>query len=395
MNKLETRMENNTLTIYLTGKIDSSVSPTLEEAIHAAISANRPQSVVLDCEGLQYISSAGLRVILRLKKEMDDLSVINVNRDIYDIFDMTGFTTMIDVQKALRVLSIADCELIGEGASGKVYRKDRETVIKVHTNPNALQEIRQARDLARTAFIAGVPTAISYDAVRIEGGGYGAVYALIDTKNLAKLVISNEISVDEAVRISVDLLKQIHSKTVAPGAMPNAKDDIMRRVENLKDYLPEEQYDKLCALIADVPEDLHILHGDFHLKNILVQGGEALTIDMESLCHGHPIFELAPMYNAYCGYSAVDHSVVESFLGISYQTACEFWQKSLALYLDTDDEARIRDVENKTKIVASPSIPRRTITHGGLETPEGQAIIRYCKEVFDELLPEVDKLTFD
>ena len=113
-----------------------------------------------------YASSAGLRVFLRLMQAVNETVITNVHSELYEILDMTGFTEMTKVRKAYRVISVEGCEAIGQGANGKVYRTDLETIVKVYLNPDALSEIHCERELA---FVAGVPTAIPYDVVRIEG----------------------------------------------------------------------------------------------------------------------------------------------------------------------------------------------------------------------------------
>ena len=123
------------------------------------------------------------------------------------------------------------------------------------------------------------------------------------------LLIRGEKSVDEVVQMSIDLLKLIHSTVVKPDSMPDMKAVALDWADFLKDYLPAEQYEKLHALVEAVPDDNHMMHGDYHIKNVMLQNGECLLIDMDTLCHGHPIFELASMYNAYCGYSEVDQPV--------------------------------------------------------------------------------------
>ena len=162
----------------------------------------------------------------------------------------------------------------------------------------------------------------------------------------------------------------------------------------LKDYLPADQFEKLYSLVEAVPEDMHMMHGDYHIKNIMLQNGEVLLIDMDTLCHGHPVFELASMYNAYCGYCAMDHSIVESFLGIDYETACDFWKKSLQLYLGTEEEERFKEVEDKAKIIGYTRIMRREIRRNGLNTESGRALIDHCRKVLGDLLPRVDTLLF-
>ncbi|MCR5268178.1 MAG: anti-sigma factor antagonist [Lachnospiraceae bacterium] len=382
------------LTIFLSGHIDSNSAPQVEEEIEKIREENPAGTVVVDCSRLAYISSAGLRVILRLRKSVPDVSLINVSSEVYEIFEMTGFTEMMDIQKAYRVISVEGCEAIGQGANGKVYRIDPDTIVKVYLNPDALPEIHRERELARTAFVLGIPTAIPYDVVRIEGGGYGSVFELLNATSFAKLLIRNEKSVDEVVGMSVDLLKLIHSTTVKEGSMPDMKKVALNWAEFLKDYLPEDLYGKLHKLVEEVPEDYHMMHGDYHIKNVMLQNGEVLLIDMDTLCYGHPVFELASMYNAYVGYNEIDHSIAEKFLGISFETACEFWEKSLRLYLDGKDEATVRAVEDKAKVIGYTRIMRRTIRRNGLNTEEGRAVIENARRHLEDLLSRVDTLLF-
>ena len=392
--QVQGRMEGGKLIISLSGKIDSANSQNILDQIEEVRAANPAQSIVLDFDQLMYTTSAGLRVILHIKKAVPDTRIVRAHPDIYSILEMTGFTEMMEVEKAYRVISIRDCEVIGQGANGKVYRIDPDTIVKVYLDSDALPEIHRERELARAAFVAGVPTAIPYDVVRIEGGGYGSVFERLSAKSFAKLLISGEKTVDELAKMSIDLLKLIHSKTVDPDVMPDMRAVALNWADFLQKYLPKEQYEKLHALIEAVPQDMHMMHGDYHLKNVMLQDGESLLIDMDTLCHGHPIFELASMFNAYQGYCAVDHSVVENFLGIPFDTAAEFWRKSLALYLGTDDEAKLNEVENKAKIIGFTRIMRRSIRRNGLNTREGILEIENCKKVLAELLPVTDTLLF-
>ena len=391
---LKSQFENNTLTIFLEGKIDSLSAPGLEEEINQLHRKYPAETIILDCDKLEYTTSAGLRVILRVKQEVDDTRLINVHSEVYDIFDMTGFTEMMTVEKAYRVISVEGCEVIGQGANGKIYRIDRDTIVKVFLNADALEEIHRQRELARTAFVLGVPTAIPFDVVRIESGGLGSVYELLNATSYAKLLINGEKTLDEVAEMSIKMLKLIHSKVVKPGSMPDMKAVALNWADFLKDYLPEDLYTKLHALIDAVPVDMHMMHGDYHIKNVMLQNGESLLIDMDTLCHGHPIFELASMYNSYQGYAVLDHSNVMDFLGISYETAIAFWRKSLELYLGTNDESVLNEVENKAKIIGHTRIMRRRIRRHGFDTEAGKAEIENCRKVLEELLPKTDTLLF-
>ena len=109
MSLVTERIENNILYLELNGRIDSSNADQAEEQIKAIKAAHPNLQSVLDAENLEYLSSAGLRVILRMRKDTADLKIINVSTEVYEILDMTGFTDMLTVEKAFRRLSLDGC----------------------------------------------------------------------------------------------------------------------------------------------------------------------------------------------------------------------------------------------------------------------------------------------
>ena len=391
---VQSREENGRLVISLSGEIDSTNTPQTEEEIREIRRMTPCRIVELDCEELKYASSAGLRMILRLIQDTDKVIISNVHPEMYEILEMTGFTEMAEVKKAYRVIPVEGCEIIGQGANGKVYRIDRDTIVKVYLNPDALPEIHRERNLARLAFVAGIPTAIPYDVVRIEGGGYGSVFEMLNAKTFAQLLTAGEKTMDEIVRMSVDLLKFIHSREVHSEILPDMKAVALNWAGFLADYLPAEQYEKLHALIAAVPEDDHVIHGDYHIKNIMYQNNEYLLIDMDTLSHGHPIFELASMYNSYVGYGLTDPEVFIRFLGLPAETCHTLWRKSLELYLRTSDEDTVKRTEDKARVIGLTRVMRREIRRNGLNREDGRKLIEACRENLAELLPRVDSLVF-
>ena len=121
------RIDKDILYIAMEGRIDASNAAEAEEKIFEIKNNNPEKHTVLDADKLEYISSAGLRVILRLRKEEPKLAIINVASEVYEIFDMTGFTEMVTVEKAYQRMSVEGCEFIAKGANGAVYRYDDET----------------------------------------------------------------------------------------------------------------------------------------------------------------------------------------------------------------------------------------------------------------------------
>lgn len=393
MSTVLSKLTNNELILSIDGRIDSTNAPQIEQEIEEIRSQSSHEKVTVDLENLEYISSAGLRVVLRLRKEEPSLSLINVSSEVYEIFDMTGFSEMIPITKAYRQISIDGCEVIGEGANGKVYRIDPDTIVKVYVNSDALPDIHRERELARRAFVLGIPTAIPYDVVRV-GESYGSVFELLNAQSFAKLIKAHPEDEDKYVGLYVDLMKKIHSTEVNPEDMPDMRDVAIKWAKFLTDHLPKEKADKLVSLMEAVPVSHHMLHGDYHIKNVMMQNGEVLLIDMDTLCQGHPVFELASAYNAYAGFSEIDHSIVENFLGIPRETTLRIWKKTLSLYLGTEDETIIRDVEEKAMLVGYTRLLRRLIRRNGSETELGRKEIETYTNHIVDLLDRVNTLEF-
>ena len=217
---------DNTIKITLQGRIDSGNAAATEAEIRKLTDTAPGAPVEIDAEGLQYISSAGLRVLLRIKKEHPDMKISGVNSEVYEILDMTGFTELMTVEKAYKTVSIEGADVIGRGANGTIYRIDQDNVVKVYNNADALADIQHEREVAKLALILGIPTAISYDVVRV-GESYGSVFELLNASDFSKILSQEPERMDWCVSEYVDLLKKIHGTIVPEGQLPDLRQTVI------------------------------------------------------------------------------------------------------------------------------------------------------------------------
>ncbi len=95
-----TKTQNgNALEIALEGRLDTMTSPELEAELNDSL--KNADSLVLNCSKLDYISSAGLRVLLSAHKAMSTkggMKVINVNEIVREVFDVTGFADILTIE---------------------------------------------------------------------------------------------------------------------------------------------------------------------------------------------------------------------------------------------------------------------------------------------------------
>lgn len=97
--KITQNKEAQKLTIAVEGRLDTSTAPEFERMM--ADFVNDTKEIVFDMANLEYVSSAGLRVILKLHKIMsnqDGLKLIGVNDSVMEVFEITGFSDILNIE---------------------------------------------------------------------------------------------------------------------------------------------------------------------------------------------------------------------------------------------------------------------------------------------------------
>lgn len=392
MKEVRVEITDSVIRVWLSGRIDSTNSEEVKSELFSSI-GDAKGKVIVDASDLEYISSAGLRILLQLRKKHSDLSIIGVSTDVYEILDVTGFTQMMDVTRAYKKVSIEGCDVIGRGANGTIYRIDKDNVVKVYNNADALSDIQHEREVARLALILGIPTAISYDIVKV-GDSYGSVFELLNAKSFSNILTEEHEKMDWCVQEYVELLHKIHDTEVPEGKLPDMKETAVKWARFMKDHLPEDSGEKLVSLVEAVPKNNHMIHGDYHTKNVELTGDEVLLIDMDTLAVGDPVFEFASIFNALIGFYELDHSMIKEFQGYSFEVATEFWNKVIRSYAGTNDEAVIESLTDRARIIGYSRLIRRSIRRGGLEDEARSREIKHWTEELIGLIAHTDSLSY-
>ncbi|MEE5994238.1 MAG: phosphotransferase [Oscillospiraceae bacterium] len=338
---MRTLNENNTLTLFLEGRINTNNATQTEQEIFSAVEG-KTEDIVIDASSLEYISSAGLRVLMKLRKSLDKpLSVINVSRDVYEILETTGFTELLDVRKALRKVSVAGLEVIGRGGHGKVYRLDEETIVKVYHDGSSLSFIEKERKYARNAFVNGVPSAIAYDVVETEEG-YGLVFEMAGAKTVSKAIMENPSRLQElSVKFGM-LLKKLNETPADPALYGNIKEIYLQRAKNAEQFFTTEENAQIVQLINAIPDSNGMIHGDYHTNNVMVQNdGELILIDMADISRGNAIYDIGGTFLTMYLMGMNDPSITLKFIGIEHELAHQVCNIMLATYYSTTDQKQL------------------------------------------------------
>ena len=347
MNLKANLSEDRILTIYLEGAIDSATAPQAETQIMDHYHAHAAKAVVLDAGKLRYISSSGLRVLLKLRKMEPNLELINASSEVYEVLEMTGFADLFPVSKAYRRIDLEGCKLLGAGGHGKVFRINDDTIVKLYHAGDSVEDIKREQDYAKKAFVMGIPTAIPFDIVRHEDL-YGLVFELVDADLVSNYLNEHPDRIEDVAKKYAQTMKQLHSTHTAPGALSGTKELYRSRIEGLRAYMTDEEVDTLHRINEAIPECDTVVHGDFHPKNVMIQNGELVLIDMADLTTGNPLYDLGSM--ALSHHIPPDERLVD-ITDMKAEAVRRLWQLFLVHYLETDDPRAIELFTKKIYVV--------------------------------------------
>ena len=372
-------LKEEKLTLYFEGDLNSYNADNFEKEIEDIISQQSFKTLNLDFSSLRYISSAGLRIVLKLKQKYDDVHVIEASLEVYDVLAMTGFINIMDVKKALKRVYISGAQVIGEGFFSTVYRIDKDTIIKVFNRVSDPEQIERELKLAKQAFILGIPTAISFDIVRVDDK-LGVRFEMLDCMSLKNAFNEYPNRYDELMDRYVALLKKINTTDCMDPSIPDMKAFFLKKVEIIKPFLEDKYYKKAKALIEGIPDAMTFVHGDCHFKNIMVQGDDLLLIDMDTLSRGDPIFELGTLRAPYVAFEEDDPGNSEKFLGTSSEMCQKIFNDIVVRYFGKDEQS----IKDKIALVCYIHM----IWWNSVNTPDNQKRLEGCRS---RLLPLLDK----
>lgn len=381
---MKTELKRDVLTVYFEGELNSFNADNVEKEVKAELANKNFNSLVLNFLNLRYVSSAGLRIVLKLKQQYENVSIEDCSLEVYDVLSMTGFANILPVKKALKRLYVTGAEVVGEGFFSTVYRIDKDTIVKVFNRTSDPDQIERELKLAKQAFVLGIPTAISYDIVKVDDK-LGVRFEMLDCTSLKNAFIKNPDQYDDLLAKYIKLLKTINSTDCSGLEVPDMKEFFLEKIAYIKHFVPEKYYLKAKKLVSEISDANTFVHGDCHFKNIMVQGDDFLLIDMDTLSHGNPMFELALIRVPYISFEEDTPGNCEEFLGVTAAFAKKLYNDIVEGYYGSKDQA----IKDKLEILACIHMIWWTVNNA----PNDEFRIEGNKNRLIKLLDTYDDLT--
>ena len=329
------KVNNDVLVVSLQGRLDTEASAKFEQEFAEITKANPHGSLVVDASELEYVASSGLRIILKMVKTEKNFKLVNVSPEVYNVFEMTGFSKIINITKALRKIDLEKCEKIGAGGNGAVYRVSEDEIVKVNYNPETYEGLDKELTKAKEAFLLGIPTAISFDTVDCGDGKRGVVYEIIKSRTLGETMQAEPERIEELTDQYVAQLNQLHSTRTDHPIFGSAKAFYTKQVADASKYFTEEEGEQLKLILEALPEGDRLVHCDAHPKNLMIQNGEMLWIDMEGMSVGHPIYDLISIAVIINGMRTDE--MILGIAGMTNATVAIMREHFIRKYFKTDD----------------------------------------------------------
>ncbi len=283
--------KQHTLNVTLAGRLDSLKAPEIAKKLFDVLEGRNNTTVIVDAEKLGYISSAGLRVLLDLKKRCGDMKIINVSLDIYDILTMTGFTKFINVERRIRkIRRPAQGELISRDSDSSLYRSTNDLAVRLFDPEINLDEVQKRLKLSKIATSHGIPTPIVFEIVSCEDC-YGIIFENTHGKTLAQIWDERPDGMQEETRMLAELMKSLHSTVIDKDELP---DFGQRMIDDLNacTVLEDVQKQNLCRLVGSLHPAGTFVYGNLRLSNVMVMDDRLMLLDLTRCGWGNPVLDL-------------------------------------------------------------------------------------------------------
>ena len=201
-----------------------------------------------------------------------------------------------------------------------------------------------------------MPCAISFDIVKCDDK-YGIVYEMIRANTLAEAMSAEPEKIEEFADAYAKLGKLVHSLKSDPDIYPRTSELYHNEIDMLAPWIEKEELEIIHNFVNQIPEPATLIHGDFHLNNIMIQDGEYLLIDMADVSWGHPVYELACTYVSLVSICSQGSDFTMKMYGLKPEELMRVWGQFVKTYFNIADDKSLADID----IMLRPFVMLKTV----------------------------------
>lgn len=344
-------LEEKTLTIYVTASEFLFNPRKMKDELIDLVKQNKEKDINIDLGDFDNIVQSLIDFLVEILKNNENVSLVNLRGNVFDEFRKQGYTNQYPIFRRLLPVTIEGCEEIGGGFFSKFYRLNEDTCVKVYNEKASIDNIILEKEKAKQAMILGVPTAIPFTIVNVDGH-FGVLFEYINGKTLGKTILNDKEHIDMWIKKYVDLLLNLKDTKVENSIFPNCEEVYLEKAEYIKDFIAKEDYEKIKEIICSIEDTRSIVHADCHINNIMVSNNEIFLIDLDTLMIGNTIYELAGFYCTYQIFEELYPGNNDEFLKLDKQTVQKILDGIYNSYFGTNDQQIIERNKKRVRLIA-------------------------------------------
>ena len=217
------------------------------------------------------------------------------------------------------------------------------------------------------------------------------MFELLNSDCVSNLIAKNPDNVESYAKEMAAIARDMHGIDGSKMGLDDYTATVYEWIKGGVLYEDSEVANKINGLIDGIAGAKTLIHGDYHTGNVMEQDGEFLIIDMDHLSTCHPIVELSGIYMFYVGLGELDPSVIENFMGFSYDTSKAFYKFFMENYLNTKDEDVIANITDKAALLAYARMVRKCYKKTQ-QSDDDRAACSYYMNKINNILSRVDSL---
>ena len=199
------------------------------------------------------------------------------------------------------------------------------------------------------------------------------LYELVKANTVSALLENAPWKLETYAEKMGNLLRLIHSSAPKAVSFPKAADIYMDWARKMTPWLHDNEISILLKLIDDIPDADTIVYGNFHVRNVFVQHGELILLNMRGICCGNPIYDLGTAYMIYINEA---EPLIKRMSGLDAIQAKKFWNVMADAYFDKMDRNFIQEFEQTIRAAAllrSALYPASYVAFHGVSLPKEDA----------------------
>lgn len=284
-----------TLLVFLPERIDSKNVMDIEKTLFDVVENNDFEKLILEASELNYISSIGIRLLMKLNKKVNHLEIIRVNPEVEDILLKIGLDTIIPIFSDRKVIYSKNLEVIQDMDNYTVYKLEDNKALKVLKNDEERESVIEEKNNIKAAFLDGIPTIVPYDYVRTMNGKYGLVYEFPNATSFETLLKDSQ-NEDELINSFIELVNSIYETIPTNKVHHFDFTNILNSIVS-KNRLSKEESEPILKFINLIKPKNILLHTELDFRNVIrTDEGEDLFIHIKGDTVGNPLLDLYILY---------------------------------------------------------------------------------------------------